>query len=166
MKIIVLTGLNNDLLYKFQDKNYEDPVLLDFPERDSHPSQHFKSVKKMLKNADTFGWTEICVITHSEHVINGLRIYSMTNEVDIKIFFVEENKTTEIDIDNNGNLTKFPRGFMDQNSQDLATLIKLKQSKLNVKEITIDKRGDLSEWPDGFFDQAEQDYLKILKLRK
>lgn len=134
MKIIVLTGLDNDLLYKFQDRNYEDSALLDFPERDSHPSQHFKNVKKMLKNADTFGWPEICIITHSEHVINGLRIYSMTNEVDIKIFFIEEDKTTEIEINKKGDLTKFPSGFLDQSSRDLAALIKLKREKLNLRK--------------------------------
>lgn len=163
MNIVVVTSTDNQLMDTFVKDNYDRYPLCKFPEKELHPSKHFETLKHWLENGNDF-----CIMTHSEHIINGLRIYTLIHQgVNVKIFFIKSEANIGIDINNRGDLTSFPRGWFDQNMQDLATLIKLKQGVIiKAKELTIDARGELSEWPDGFFDQAEQDYLDILKFRK
>lgn len=68
----------------------------------------------------------IIVETHSEHIINGIRrtiaCTNLLNSEAVTIYFfeTEENniQQTEINIDKDGNLSKFPIDFFDQQRQD------------------------------------------------
>ncbi|WP_312296769.1 DUF3696 domain-containing protein [Chryseobacterium sp.] len=81
---------------------------------------------------------QIIIETHSEHIINGVRIASIekefNNENDLLINFYNQNK--------------------ENNKQ------------ININEIKIDKFGNLSDFPFDFFDQAQQDLLEIMKLSR
>jgi len=87
----------------------------------------------------TAAGVQIIIETHSEHVINGIRIAAMKGVLspdDVAINFFLRNQETEkvevqqIGLTTSGDLTKFPAGFFDQTQQDLVELIKLKQSKI------------------------------------
>lgn len=68
----------------------------------------------------------IIVETHSEHIINGIRRAIVCDEVldpsGVTIYFLDvadrHIQQTEICIDNEGNLSKFPIDFFDQQRQD------------------------------------------------
>ena len=72
----------------------------------------------------------IVVETHSEHIINGIRRKVVCSDdilpeaVTIYFFEAKENKVqqTEIGIDKEGNLSKFPVDFFDQQRQDSKTI--------------------------------------------
>ena len=72
--------------------------------------------------------------THSEHIVNGIRrmiIERKTNlkPEDMSIYFFRENEGNkeimEINMDERGNLSEFPRDFFDQVRQDMLELMKL-----------------------------------------
>ncbi|WP_294331834.1 DUF3696 domain-containing protein [uncultured Chryseobacterium sp.] len=81
---------------------------------------------------------QVIIETHSEHIINGVRIASMekefNNEDDLIINFYHQDINTN--------------------------------KEVNIKEIKVDTFGNLSDFPFDFFDQAQQDLLKIMKLSR
>jgi predicted ATPase len=110
-------------------------VILENPESHLHPLGQSRMGQFLAQMATSN--IQIVVETHSEHLINGMRIAAVN----------KENSFSPDDLSIN---------FFTKDEDDNAV----------VKNIQIDERGELSEWPDGFFDQAEQDYLTILKLRR
>ena len=81
---------------------------------------------------------QIIVETHSEHVLNGMRIAALKKEInpeDICINFFS--------IKNNG--------------KDMQHL---------VEKIRLNDRMDLENWPEGFLDQEEEDLRTLRELRK
>lgn len=74
--------------------------------------------------------------THSEHVLNGVRLYALKNSLptdDISIIFFQTSEHgralyKHIDVLNSGDLTEWPIDFFDQSSKDLLELIKLRRS--------------------------------------
>lgn len=80
----------------------------------------------------------IIIETHSEHVINGIRISTLKEGVpsdQVVVNFVsrdeEENlKIDEISITALGDLTDYPKGFFDQEQQDIAAIIVEKRKKM------------------------------------
>lgn len=72
----------------------------------------------------------IIVETHSEHLINGIRRTIACSNIlapeAVTIYFLEEGEgciqQTEIGIDKEGNLSKFPVDFFDQQRQDSKTI--------------------------------------------
>jgi predicted ATPase len=80
--------------------------------------------------------TQVVVETHSEHVINGMRLASMLGYIqhtDILVNFLHLDKgsrkpsVTAIQVDKIGDLTDFPPGFFDQSAQDLIQLSKIRR---------------------------------------
>jgi len=113
--------------------NSEKPmVIIENPEAHLHPSAQSKlGYFLALMSANT----QIVIETHSEHIINGIRLASLTDFVhneDISINFFEFDEAT----------------FLPQ-----------------VTNIAIDQKSSLSEWPKGFFDQQELDIAKIFETR-
>jgi predicted ATPase len=113
-------------------------MIVENPEAHLHPSGQSR-IGRFLAKVAAAG-VQVVVETHSEHVINGIRIASLepdfgiTNH-DILINFFQKDKTTgksvvqPISITDSGDLSKFPRDFFDQAQQDLTTLIKLKRQR-------------------------------------
>lgn len=72
----------------------------------------------------------VVVETHSEHVVNGIRRFSITTKrlspKEATIYFLPEGEKAnpiEISFDNEGNLSDFPVDFFDQSRQDLLAII-------------------------------------------
>ena len=72
---------------------------------------------------------QVIVETHSDHIINGLRIFAKENETLENHIIInsisaksEERHLKEIEIDQDGNLTDLDEGFFDQLNKDLLRL--------------------------------------------
>jgi predicted ATPase len=75
---------------------------------------------------------QVFVESHSEHILNGLRIATITNETQTKILDKED-----------------------------VSILYFDNSETYFKQIKILEDNDLSVWADDFFDQTNKDYKTI-----
>jgi len=109
-------------------------LLLENPEAHLHPSGQTK-MGEMLVLAASCG-IQIIVETHSDHLLNGIRIA------------VKEKKLPHTDV----NCFFFKSGNWDGKNEDSAT----------VEKIEIDEHGMVDYWPDGFFDETEKSLQRLI----
>jgi predicted ATPase len=105
-------------------------LLLENPEAHLHPSGQTK-MGEMLARAASCG-VQIVTETHSDHLLNGVRIAVKDNLIphtDIGCFFFNTGKNEEPPM---------------------------------VNHISIDKYGMLDYWPDGFFDETEKSLMRLV----
>ncbi len=73
---------------------------------------------------------QIFIESHSEHILNGIRVNALNPEMpisnsDVSIYyFNEEFKPEKLDIDQKGKIANWPNGFFDQQELDLAQIFK------------------------------------------
>lgn len=108
-------------------------LIVENPEAHLHPSGQSR-IGQFLSVVASAG-VQVIIETHSEHVINGIRVASMLNYLD---------------------KDKVVINFLSKNEED---------NQLIIKNIRLDKFGDLTDYPKGFFDQTEQDLIQLIKLR-
>jgi predicted ATPase len=108
-------------------------VIIENPEAHLHPSGQSKMGAFLAKMANS--GLQIIIETHSEHIINGIRVSSLHNVI--------PNDSIYID-------------FFNMKQED---------SEPTIINITVDEKGSLSDWPEGFFDQHEKDIAEIFKKR-
>ena len=105
-------------------------VIIENPEAHLHPSAQSKLGKFLAKMA--YAGVQIIIETHSDHIINGIRIAIKNKEISNNdVIFnsfskgeeLGENFVEEISIDENGRLNKWPKGFFDQYEKDMMELI-------------------------------------------
>lgn len=109
-------------------------LLLENPEAHLHPSGQTK-IGEMLALAASCG-VQIVVETHSDHLLNGIRIAVKNKKLshtDVKSFF-------------------FKSGKWDGINEEPSSII----------PIEIDEHGMLDFWPDGFFDETEKSLLRLI----
>lgn len=112
----------------------EELLIVENPEAHLHPLGQSR-IGRFLAIVAAAG-VKVIVETHSEHVINGIRLAVLENIIDpSKIVF---------------------------NFFDAAGLGKQPE----VRKIFLKENADLDYWPKGFFDQQQQDIAQIFKLRK
>ncbi len=106
-------------------------LIIENPEAHLHPSAQSK-IGKFLQIVSTAG-VQIIVETHSEHVIDGIRLQAayMKNTRDVIVdFFNRVDKHIEIkkiSVDENGELSDWPKDFFDQKGIDLRELLKIRR---------------------------------------
>lgn len=110
--------------------------LVENPEAHLHPKgqSHIGYFLAMM----ALSGVQIIVETHSEHVLNGIRIAALKNGMsaeDISINFFAINKDGE-------------------------------EPQHEVKHISLNERMDLEVWPEGFLDQEEEDLRMLRELRR
>lgn len=96
-------------------------MMLENPEAHLHPKGQTE-MGKLLALAANVG-TQIVVETHSDHIIDGVRIAIIEgklspDECNILFFSLNQHNETEmqvINVDTQGKLSKWPEGFFDQN---------------------------------------------------
>ncbi|KHT26136.1 hypothetical protein RC98_16410 [Pectobacterium carotovorum subsp. carotovorum] len=102
-------------------------LIIENPEVHLHPRAQSELVKILceLSKSDV----QVIIETHSDHIVNGVRVFSKDNEFSEKdniIHSVSEKLGTrsvkEIHIDSDGNLTALDDGFFDQINKDLMRL--------------------------------------------
>lgn len=110
-------------------------LIVENPEAHLHPSAQSKigAFLSMISNAGVY----VIVETHSDHVLNGIQIYAAQNksfnDKAIINFFTLDEKLKEphvesIKILQDGQLSKWPKGFFDQAMLDYAVLSKSRKN--------------------------------------
>lgn len=109
-------------------------LIVENPEVHLHPAAQSKIGLFLAKIASS--GVQVIIETHSEHVINGARLASLreqipTDKLSINFFNLDDDlKTTYIEhiqINHKAELTKWPKGFLDQEQSDLREMIKLRR---------------------------------------
>ena len=117
---IVVAGL----LCSFQPNSV---LIVENPEAHLHPMAQ-SNIGKFLALVAECG-VQVIIETHSEHVVDGARIQlrndDETDKMIVNFFKVQKRKiiVEEIEIDTNGELSYWPKGFFDQKQTDLRELI-------------------------------------------
>ena len=106
-------------------------VIIENPEAHLHSGAQSRLASFLISSAIDHGF-QLIIETHSDHVINGLRIASKNGEIKssdsiILHFSHNENSSTpeieEIKCDSQGNLSSFPDDFMDEWTKQLLDLV-------------------------------------------
>lgn len=110
--------------------------IVENPEAHLHPSGQSR-IGQFLARVAQAG-IQVVVETHSEHVINGIRLATLENHVHHQQVIVNF----------------FSKPTDKKNANPI------------VKSIALNEYADLDYWPKGFFDQQQEDIARIFKLRK
>jgi predicted ATPase len=108
-----------------------DIVMLENPEAHLHPRAQAR-VARLCAKAAAAG-VQVIVESHSDHVLNGVRVAAHDGEVpsnDISILFFDAPFTTP---------------------------------NASVQPIRVDSAGRLDRWPDGFFDEGDRLLDRLLE---
>ncbi len=107
-----------------------DLLIIENPESHLHPAGQSK-IAELCAIASANG-VQIIVETHSDHFLNGIRVATkkgILQPEDSKIYYFRkeqnelETKIDEINIDKDGGIDRYPKGFFDQFDEDLDKLI-------------------------------------------
>ncbi len=111
-------------------------LIVENPEAHLHPSGQSRIGRFLAQMAQA--GIHIVVETHSEHVINGIRIAALEETIDHDKVVINFFSPSE-DINN---------------------------PQPEIKSIFLNEKADLDEWPKGFFDRQQADIAQIFRLRK
>ena len=104
----------------------EGILVVENPEAHLHPSAQ-SMIGKFLAMVSYTG-VQVIVETHSEHIIDGMRIQAcaLENVSDLQINYLKFGEDApeiiQISVDKKGELSEWPEGFFDQKQQDLRKL--------------------------------------------
>lgn len=109
--------------------------IVEQPEIHLHPK--LQSIIFDFLYALTFLKKKVIVETHSDHLINRMRLRIAEDEIqnesplneNLGLFFVEDNNIKSINIDLLGVIQEWPKGFFDQSTFDNIALIKAQALK-------------------------------------
>ena len=111
--------------------------IVENPEAHLHPSGQSR-IGRFLGMLAAAG-VQVLVETHSDHVLNGIRLAVAMKEhplrpehVVIHHFHADREKgsrATEITVSPTGNLSTWPKGFFDQSEQDLAHIVRARRGQ-------------------------------------
>lgn len=128
LPIIATLLINATLL---ANKKIKSPlILLENPEAHLHPKGQFE-IGQLIAIIANMG-VQIIVETHSDHLLNGIRIAVKDNLIDAK------------------------------NTTFLFFKYDTDQYKSYVEQPEIDEHGFFDEWPEGFFDEIEKALMRLL----
>jgi len=102
------------------------PVIIDSPEAHLHPRGQSR-IGSFLAQMAAAG-SQILVETHSDHVLNGIRLAVREAIIDpsqVTVYFFStrpEAQVIRLSVDRNGTVSDWPEGFFDQSEKDLANL--------------------------------------------
>lgn len=104
-------------------------LIIENPEAHLHPRAQSRIAEFYATVAST--GVQVYIESHSEHIVNGIRIACLEDNIrihndDVSIFYFDEDfSVSQISITQNGKLSNWPKGFFDQKERDLATIFKL-----------------------------------------
>ena len=109
-------------------------IFIENPEAHLHPLAQSRLMQvvceKIAENSDL----QIFIETHSEHIINAVRLSSISeNNIkpeNVSIYFFDNDYNNQhLEINSKGQILQWPKGFFDQQNNDLAKIIKLSLHK-------------------------------------
>lgn len=105
-----------------------DIVIFENPEAHLHPKAQSRLVQLFTRLS--LSKVQLFIESHSEHILNGLRVgianksCSITEE-SVKSYFFDENyKIEKLNIDNKGFVSNWPKDFFDQSDIDNSLIFK------------------------------------------
>ena len=93
-------------------------LIVENPEAHLHPQAQLR-LTELLSNSLEKG-VQIFIETHSEHIVNGFRICALRKDINLKpedlsIYFFDENYSIQhLNVEPNGRIKNWPKGFFDQ----------------------------------------------------
>lgn len=123
----------------------EDIVIIENPEAHLHPRGQAE-MGNLIARAAAYG-VQVFVETHSDHVINGIRVA------------VKKGIVKSEDV----NIAFFERKGHDVEAED-GTMHK--EYYAEVRNIKVDSNGSLSEYPEDFMDEWNNQLMRLMKPRK
>lgn len=108
----------------------EGCVFIENPEAHLHPLAQAKLMELVCKQIKEKN-IQVFIETHSEHIINRVRLctlkteFAITNQ-DVSLYFFDKDyKVSSLTIDEDGQVSNWPIGFFDQQENDLREILKL-----------------------------------------
>ena len=125
---IIVQGLYLSVL---NNKDEQERVLIvENPEAHLHPYGQ-SQIGQFLAELSHKGGVQVIVETHSDHVINGMRLYSLRQkcvESDFRLYYFNKQdgryKIISIGVNESGEIIDWPKGFFDQAKIDLFEMMK------------------------------------------
>jgi len=107
--------------------------IVENPEAHLHPAGQSRLGRLLARMAGA--GVQVIVETHSDHVINGIRLAAAEDRVlaadAVLIHFFDEGASgglpTAIELTEQGTLSSWPKGFFDQVEEDLGRLARAKR---------------------------------------
>ena len=104
-------------------------LVVENPEAHLHPGAQSRLARFLIRQAITNGY-QLIIESHSDHVVNGLRIAAKEGEIKssqcLIDYFYSEGDATEVSAitcDKNGTLSEYPDDFMDEWTLQLLKLV-------------------------------------------
>lgn len=116
-------------------------LIVENPEAHLHPYSQSR-VGRFLGYMAAAG-LQVVVETHSEHVVNGVRIAALEQR---------SREGQDISLSHDQVTINF---FSDDGSNGMP----------QISSIVLNSRADLSHWPAGFFDQTQRDFVELMTLK-
>ncbi|MCP4109371.1 MAG: DUF3696 domain-containing protein [Desulfobacteraceae bacterium] len=112
-----------------------DILIIENPEAHLHPKAQSRITEFFAKVAST--GVQVFIESHSEHILNGIRISALKNNIaisndEVSILYFgnsEQCQFVRLNIKTNGKIDNWVDGFFDQQENDLAKIFKLSISK-------------------------------------
>jgi predicted ATPase len=104
-------------------------IIIENPEAHLHPRAQSR-VSEFFAKVASCG-VQVFVESHSEHILNGLRVSAINPKIDISHeelnihYFSENFESVKLQMNKKGKIENWPYGFFDQQEIDLATIFKL-----------------------------------------
>lgn len=109
-------------------KEYEFDCII-FPKSNHHPKDQTQfGVDICALEMEKEDNRDIKIISFSEHILNGIRLAVLRKIIPadkIEIIFINEQGTNKIQILENGDLSDWPKDFMDNEQRVFAEMTKL-----------------------------------------
>lgn len=105
-----------------------DIFIVENPEAHLHPRAQSRLTEFFARLS--VNGVQIFIESHSEHILNGIRVNVLNPEINISneevsiYYFNEEFKPEKLNIDKKGKIANWPNGFFDQQEIDLAQIFK------------------------------------------
>jgi len=104
-------------------------MVVENPEAHLHPKAQSKITEFFARVASC--GVQVFIESHSEHILNGLRVSALDNSIGINhsevsiLYFNETFKPEKLEVDDKGKIANWPEGFFDQQEIDLSNIFRL-----------------------------------------
>lgn len=104
-------------------------LVIENPEAHLHPQAQLRLTEMLSKELSDE--VQLFIETHSEHIVNGFRIYALRPDVpmktdDLSIYFFDEDYSIKhLNVERNGRIKNWPKGFFDQFEWEMTEIIRL-----------------------------------------
>lgn len=108
-----------------------DMIIIENPEAHLHPAGQSRLGRFLAKVAGS--GVQVLVETHSDHVLNGARLAVAQDHAldpaDMIVHYFGDDESFAIEVDERGDLDRWPSGFFDQIESDLGRLARARRAR-------------------------------------